>query len=133
MSDRTVSFGCGTKVLVEALIVRRAYSGLLEGAPTPEVNRNMITGRMRDLRRSLPSTKPHLVEPIPLVPDRQWERLPIYCCGAELMSHQPARDPNRMMSMGVVVWFQEDLPTQADLAAVAGRLRWADVAEDGDW
>jgi hypothetical protein len=134
MRNSNLTFGCGTEVLIESVFVRLSYYGLLEGRYTDSVNREMIDARLDDARRVFQFGQPHLIEPV-LIADGSGKRLPGYCYMVELTSFQPARDPARMCSGLVLVWFQEgesDVIGEFVRSSVR-QLNWADVAIDGDW
>src|SRR4051794_21758787 len=105
MENDTLTFGCGTTVRIDAMLIRRSYHGLLEGRLTDQLNVHMVHSHLDCARRVFYSDQPHLIEP-DLIADESGKRLPGYCCMVELTSFELARDPSRMCSGLVLVWFQ---------------------------
>jgi hypothetical protein len=134
MEHGSLIFGCGTEVYIDSVFVRKAYYGLLEGGYTDKINELMVKSRLADARRVFQTEQHHLIEPA-LIGIERGRRLPHFCCMVELTSYQPARDPARMCSGLVLVWFQDSAsPVIGEFIRSAVRqLRWADVAVDGDW
>jgi hypothetical protein len=136
-----VDFADGVCASLRWLSQSLTYSGLLDGAPTDEMNRDLVASVRERYRRSGPGQEPHdplVIEPrqvqLPLReqdPFGQRSLLPRVFCAAEYWSPTPV--PVEEMwseSYLVLVWWQEDwaLPIDAEVLEEIRCHAWQSVA-----
>ena len=140
----------GRQVTLEALDQEMSYAGLLEGVPDAKTNDWYITSSLRAAeRRCIEGTKPHLIPPArrdflrepgdmrQRIEERSYrvpEWLPMVRCVGSFKSSVTARNPDRHVSVLVVVWFQEEYgpPLQEPALGRLLALDWDSLATDVD-
>jgi hypothetical protein len=137
-------------ITLEALDQQMTYSGLLEGTPNAKSNDTYIELSLRTAARlCVEGAKPHLIAPNRrdylrepgdmrrVVEERPYwtpEWLPMVRCIGSFKDVVKARDPNRDLSVLVVVWFQDEYappilePAMSQLLAID----WNALATDID-
>jgi hypothetical protein len=137
-------------ITLEALDQEMTYAGLLEGTPDAETNDCYIESSLRVAeRRCVPGAKPHLIPParrdyfrepgdmrriIERSPHRTPEWLPMVRSIGSFKDVIKAREPDRDLSVLVVVWFQDEytLPIQEPALGQLLSLDWDSLAVDLD-
>jgi len=121
-------------LLLEKLLVRRTYEGVLEGRSDDATNARLISQFVSWVRQVTENQSPHVIDP-DVDASKGYPRLPEYACAIELMSFQPAIDSSADMSSAVVVWFQSQSPSLVGARIVEHleQLSWSDIATDGHW
>lgn len=102
------------KVNVVKLHQWRTYYGRMEGAPTKKSNRRLVKSVIEEAQKICHLHKYWLIVPeqTPIEMDRPYffgtpMRLPPITCVAELLHHNPARNPEMHASSLLLIWFQE--------------------------
>ena len=136
-----VNFADGVCASLRWLSQSLTYSGLLDGAPTAEMNRDLVESARERYRHSGPGQDPHdplVIEPrqvqLPMRehdPFGQRSLLPRVFCAAEYWSSTPApAEKTRSESYLVLVWRQDDRALRIDAGVLeeVRRHAWQDVA-----
>ncbi|MHC5536784.1 hypothetical protein ACYOEI_00755 [Singulisphaera rosea] len=145
-----ITLQSGRTITLEALDQEMSYAGLLEGTPDAKTNDWYIESSLRvAARRCVPGARPHLIPPSrrdylrepgdmrPIVehsPHRTPEWLPMVRCIGVFKDVGTARDPDRDLSVLVIVWFQDEyaLPIQEPALDQLLALDWDSRAFDVD-
>jgi hypothetical protein len=140
----------GRQVTLEALDQAMSYAGLLEGVPDAKTNDWYVASSLRAAKsRCLEGAEPHLIPPArrdylrergdmrQLIEDRPYrvpEWLPMVRCIGSFTSSVTARNPDRHVSVLVVVWFQHEYgpPFQEPALGQLLALDWDSLATDVD-
>ncbi len=126
----------GRTVVVEQVVIGVTYGGVLEGAPTPELDAILRSNFRASVRQRWGSRATHVVEPETVeiaFPARVLRRMPSMACAAWLSS-DPVRNAGAASEL-VLIWWTEvaDLPIgQLVERALAGGA-WEEVAADFDY
>jgi hypothetical protein len=140
----------GRTITLEALDQRMTYAGLLAGAPDAESNDGHIEYALKEAERHcVRGARPHLIPP----PRRDYLRepgdmrrilersphyipewLPMVRCIGSFKDVVKARDPERDLSVLVVVWFQDEyaLPILEPALGQLLAVDWESLATDID-
>jgi hypothetical protein len=140
MSQRDLTLNSGREIFIQELRQYVFYEGVLEGVPTPEINRQRLEELVAREQAKWGSV-PFLVEPaeriLPQKPGRSRVQalLPAIACVARFGSFEPARDRNADASELLVVWFQDDLafPIVADVLESIQQVAWEQLARDFEY
>ena len=148
MKDRyEIKLNCGRNIHLEVLFQYHTYSGLLEGLPTKQLNRDLVN-RAQEYAKDklwLGNVTPFLIQPlespIPLPNGHRLReneanlpaRIPSVACLAEFESYQPAKNPEDHCSYLGIVWFQNEfaLPIDPTIEETIRGIDWNAVASDG--
>jgi hypothetical protein len=138
--DEQITLADGRPVVLQELRQFLTYEGLLEGAPTPEMNAHHVQGVVAQQLRTALGGAVHLIEPAetPLEDHGHFKkvraRIPSITCVGRFLSYQPAR-VEMCASQLVIIWFQDSFaPPIADAALVAIReTPWHQLAHDFDF
>ena len=137
----------GRQVTLEALDQKMSYAGLLEGTPDAKTNDWYVASSLHVAERHcVEGASPHLIPParrdylrrpgdmrqiIEARPYRIPEWLPMVRCIGSFKSSVTSRNPDRHVSVLVVVWFQDEYGPP--LQPVLGELQavdWDSLASD---
>jgi len=129
----SLDFKCGTKpLLLDKLLVRRTYEGVIEGRPSDERNQAIRDRFESWVAEFTGLQKTAVIEP--KVESHQGSpRLPRFSCAVFLSHPSPAHDVNAHMSSAAIIWYQQSDPLidGLDIHRIAAELNWSDVARDG--
>ncbi|MFZ6686811.1 hypothetical protein ACO0K0_03560 [Undibacterium sp. SXout11W] len=130
-----IVFRCGKSFQeVERIFVKNIYSGFLEGVADQKINQHLVQQFVKDVEDSSVNQKPHLFLQKSKSGD-ECSALPAYACALSLRSNEPANNPNYLMSVATLVWFQHQNPLSDgfEIVDLAKTLCWKDVAKDLNW
>ena len=99
----SVQLNNGVKIRLERLVVDRTYSGLLEGHPDEELNRQLLEDAILAAEQQFNDWPMHVVTP--QIERSAHPRLPRFRCVGFFESFA-TKDPEMHASALVVVWFQ---------------------------
>ena len=129
-----LTLDCGRKVSVDSVHYAWTYRSLLEGRPTPELNRRILDRALTQMEGVWGKRKVHLLPPPVNTTDPAHPVLPPVQLWAWLTGC-PVRE-SFMASELVVAWFAGECENEP-LAQVVFRavraLPWDELAEDFDW
>ncbi|AWM40610.1 hypothetical protein GobsT_08630 [Gemmata obscuriglobus] len=135
-----IKLRAGREIRLNALRQWNFYAGLLEGAPTTQMNREHVQRIVAEeqLRRG---EVPYLVQPREspieqVAPHRApCGLLPAIVCVGEFDSFEPTRDKNQDGSQLTIIWFQDDYAFPIDPAAreQIRAIDWDTYAHDFSW
>lgn len=119
-----------------------AYSGLLEGLPTREMNRDIVKTAVESAPKYTHQSAVHLIEPIEypveydgVYPFGQPAALPSVACFMLLECNHVFRDENMHGSALTVVWFQKNyaMPIDALILEEIKQIPWAEIADEFEY
>lgn len=133
----------GRHVSLSEITQTRTYTGMLEGVPTTQSNRQLLE-RLVEKHRGPANRAVYLVPPketLTPLPDNAADpegvpaRLPAITCVARFESTSPARDADRDSSDLIVIWLQDDFSTSASDATFndLSAIDWEKHARDLDF
>jgi len=140
MSAFSFDLDTGRTIYVARLNQWETYEGLLEGCPTKEMNRGIISEALDYARQLGWHDEPHILAPseTPIDLGRDYPfgtpaALPQVVCVALLRSLSPARDADQDYSLATVVWFQGAFafPIESGVLQQLQALSWDGIATDG--
>jgi hypothetical protein len=116
-----LKFADGKSVWIDSVAIASSYEGVLEGGPGPELNALMRRRAMEKAKRVFYESA-YEIEPSLQADTRG--RLAL-----------PANDPQRMMSMAIVIWYQDEACpiVGGQFVAWAKNMPWSKIGRDGDW
>jgi hypothetical protein len=133
----------GRAIRLDVLYQWRTYAGLLEGLPTEELNRRLVTEALDRVRERLGTAAAYLIPPVEQLIEGpksylggrfgRLAQLPAIVCAATFDSFQPAQDAQADGSSLTVVWFQDDFALPIDKAVLdqLQAIDWVSHAHDG--
>jgi len=123
-----IKLDCGIIVEIDALYMRQTYLGLMEGAPTDDINQDIINNYRKEIVKMWGAHNTHLIEP-KISMRYGAPHLPDYAYAVSLTSYEPD------MCMLYVIWFAQfaDLADSRDLINHHIKLLdWTHLAEPVD-
>jgi hypothetical protein len=138
MRHGEITLTSGRQIYLKTLLQEITYDGLLEGAPTVEMNNRIIERHMKSSSAGS-GLPPYLIVPVerPIEYDGKYPfgtpaSLPIVVCIGRFTSLSPARDKTQDYSSLRIIWFQDDFvfPIAPDVLHKITNLPWDDRAHD---